>query len=225
MLAMRTALALLLAALLTPAAATAQSKKAPLAGLHRDALVLTQGHGKGGNIDAALARRVQKALARIRAAHPAVARLHARGHDLRSVFVVLAKGTRISAKLLKKNRTGQRKLDRLNARFKVKSIAHLVPPTPGRASREPPVLVVRFQQPMDVPYLVKHYKRVPPVTSASVNSFVGDGHDIAMEMAPRQWRFRFKKGSGDCPSGCIRNEYFYFTYDPRTGVVKQVKKK
>jgi len=207
---------LLTVALLWPAAAAAQNMDLTHKGLKRDALVLVQGHSKDGFINVKLGRKVQKALARVRAAVPQVAKIHARGFELKSVLLLLNKKAAARLpKIIKKGKTGIPALDRLNAKYKAARVALLAES----------LLRVRFRQPMDIPFLLKRYKALPQVTSASPNTFVGDGDDITLEMDARQWRFKLKKGSGDCPSGCIRNEYFYVRYDPRRGSAKLVKKK
>ena len=207
---------LVAAALLWPGASAAQPGEASFKGLQRDALVLTQGHGNGGFINIKLARDVQKALTRIRAAFPVVAGIHARGYDLRSLLIVLTQKAQARLPRKLKKKTGVLRLDRLNARFRVASVQLVSGPS---------LLRLRFSQPMDVVHVAKQYGRLPELRSVSPNTFVGDGHDIALEMDARQWRFKFKKGSGDCPSGCIKNEYFYISYAPATGAVKRHIKK
>ena len=205
------------AALLWTGPLLAQPRKIITRGLQRDALVLVQGHGKDGLINVKLARKVQQALTRIRAGHQEVAKIHARGYELRSLFVVLTKDAqaRLAKKIKIKTKTGIPALDRLNARFQAVSVQTVSGPS---------LLRVRFRQPMDIQVLMKRYKALPQVRETAANIFMGDGHDITLEMGAKQWRFKFKEGSGDCPSGCIRNTYYNFTYAPRSGVVKRVEK-
>lgn len=208
--------------LLLPTCARAQSSKVQrhaqkLKGLERDAMVLAQGHSRDGFINVDFARKVQKALERIRARHPLTAKLHARGYELRSVFVVL---TRRAQKALRppsrkaRWRTGIAALDKLNKRYGAIRFSAL----------SPPLYRVRFRLPMDIVALRRRYGALPQVRETAANRLVGDGHDIKLETGA-QWRFTFKHGSGDCPSGCIRNTYYYFSYDTKSGAIKQHKKK
>jgi hypothetical protein len=55
------------------------------------------------------------------------------------------------------------------------------------------------------------YQAIPAVASAENNLVIFGGVIpvvVAKEMG--QWRVTFGRGSGDCPAGCTKKEYFTF---------------
>jgi len=55
--------------------------------------------------------------------------------------------------------------------------------------------------------LAEIYETIDGVRYAEPNSIMGDGSDIFSEQLPI---YTFKRGWGDCPSGCIFNDYWVF---------------
>jgi hypothetical protein len=54
------------------------------------------------------------------------------------------------------------------------------------------------------------YDDLPGVRYTAPNGFLGDRSNIYPRMAGSQITYLFRRGSGDCPSGCIDNYYWYF---------------
>ena len=75
---------------------------------------------------------------------------------------------------------------------------------------------VRFKGLYDTQKLATEYARLPGVTLAEANNFVGDGSDICGTVADETHHYVFDLASGDCPSGCINHQLFYFTTTPGT---------
>jgi hypothetical protein len=61
--------------------------------------------------------------------------------------------------------------------------------------------------------LAAEYRTLPGVRYSHPNNLVGDGSNIYPGLEGSRARYLFRKGGGDCPSGCTENEYWYFIMD------------
>ncbi|MHC5010695.1 MAG: hypothetical protein ACYTG6_07045 [Planctomycetota bacterium] len=170
----------------------------------RDAVVLAQGSGERGVLSREAVAEIHAALARVRVRVPAVREIHARpDYELTSLLLKL--GPRAQAP------EAREALDALHRS------------QGGRMSRlGPDFWIVRFETPRDIATLVPCYAALPAVEHAEPNTYVGDGDDVTLLRKGSTWHFVFRRGWGDCPSGCIHNEYRYVTLEPASGAVTEV---
>jgi len=61
--------------------------------------------------------------------------------------------------------------------------------------------------------LAELYENLPGVELSVPNYLLGDGHRIFPRFTANSLgTYLFNEGRGDCPSGCIKSEYWYFTF-------------
>ena len=82
-------------------------------------------------------------------------------------------------------------------------------------------LRIFFGSPLDTFTVAQRYLELDEVQMAHPNRLTGDGSTVLLLQKADQWHFVVRRGWGDCPSGCIHEEFTYFTYDPASGVVTQ----
>jgi hypothetical protein len=190
-----------------------------------DALVLSQGTSTDGFINQEMEAKIRGALKAIRSKFPETANLHARpSFALDTLAVGLTKqGQDVIKRKVKMTEdspkeepitgdTGIVKLDQLNAKYGATSVT---------AFYSPALLFVRFKKPMDIPVLIKIYAAIPESQATEGDEAMGDGDEIHLKRDNQVWLFAFKHGWGDCPAGCINNQYFFFSYRPDTQAVKK----
>jgi len=70
---------------------------------------------------------------------------------------------------------------------------------------------VEFQGIYNMQMLAAEYATFPGVSYAEHNGMFGGGSTICGSIDGDTWHMVLLHGWGDCPSGCIYREYFYFT--------------
>ncbi len=142
------------------------------------------------------------------------------------------------------SRTGIVEIDRLNETFNVARIEYIFRPYWKRGE-----LILSFSQPMDFLRLIRVYLSQNAIESTNISfysriinyppfphrryrevksSYIseifynGDGDMVFFIPKGNAWHFVFKRGRGDCPSGCTMNDYYYFTYDRPSGKAMKV---
>lgn len=83
-------------------------------------------------------------------------------------------------------------------------------------------LRLHFVRTPNVPVLAAMYARLPDVSYAGPDLWVGDGDWATHFRRSDGWYFVFSKGWGDCPAGCTERNYVYIMYDPDRGRARQV---
>jgi len=63
----------------------------------------------------------------------------------------------------------------------------------------------------DISLLADEYSKLPDVKYAEPNYYYGDGDNICLSIRDGVYSYVFKRGWGDCPSGCMYEEYLGFT--------------
>lgn len=61
--------------------------------------------------------------------------------------------------------------------------------------------------------LMEVYRNLPGKTYIEPNGYVGDSPNIYSRQTQNGITYLFRHGWGDCPSGCIYSEYWYFSFD------------
>jgi len=188
--------------------------------LKLDAMHLAQGFGTDGHIDREMKGRILRALRAIRTAHPEVRGLHGRGlYTLDSLLVFPSDEAQRTIQphtrkredghlLLRDGETSLAEFDALNARHGA---------SVGLCGLG--MLGVWFPRPMDIEVLCREYGALPGIEEACPNFLCGDGDEVFLKIRGGRWHFVFKAGWGDCPSGCINEYFFYYTYTPEDGRV------
>lgn len=203
----------------------AEQASAPVSREELDASILSQGTSKDGFINQQVQAQMLAALKAIRAKFPETAKIHALPSfalDTLNVRLTQAGQMIIERKVkmtsdsrrdeLITGQTGIRELDKLNAKYGVKSVS---------AFFFTDTLLLTFKNPMDIPALTKIYAAIPEVQAVAGDRTLGDGDEIQLKRDDQIWQFSFKHGWGDCPSGCINKQYFFFSYRPDTQAVSK----
>lgn len=79
---------------------------------------------------------------------------------------------------------------------------------------------LHFEGRYNVPRLVQEYGKLPEVTVAEPDGFAGDGPDICLARRGEFHFYIFRAASGDCPSGCIEENFLAFEVDASGNIVK-----
>ena len=77
-----------------------------------------------------------------------------------------------------------------------------------------------FNEYLNVPAAAAAYETVEGIEYAESNAYVGDGSDIDAVKSEERWYVVARRAWGDCPSGCINEELFFFIVEG--AVVEQV---
>ena len=101
-------------------------------------------------------------------------------------------------------RTGHEQFDTLNMRYGLAAIK-LFPHFS--------IAVFRFNQPIEPFLSIIAYSFIEGVEGVELNALLGDGPDIAASKSQGIWYVIFRKAWGDCPSGCIFKELYFFTVE------------
>ena len=98
-------------------------------------------------------------------------------------------------------RTGRAEFDTLNQRLGLTAV-DLFPST-GTA-------IFYFNEYLNVPAAAAAYATTEGIEYAEPNAYLGDGPDIDAVKSQRRWYVVARHAWGDCPSGCISEELFFF---------------
>lgn len=157
----------------------------------------------------ALAGETATVLSRIRDVHPAVADVTVRASyafgelllglepPLLEDVAALFEGQTGPVLL----RTGQAEFDTLNERLGLTAV-DLFPSTG--------TVIFYFNEYLNVPAAAAAYEAVEGVEYAEPNAHLGDGSDIDVLESGGRWYVVARRAWGDCPSGCINEEFFFF---------------
>ena len=66
---------------------------------------------------------------------------------------------------------------------------------------------------MNVPAAAAAYAAVEGIEYAEPNAYVGDGSDLDALKSEGRWYVVARRAWGDCPSGCINEELYFFIAD------------
>ena len=77
-------------------------------------------------------------------------------------------------------------------------------------------VLLKFGDPLNSNLLVYYYTGLPGLSYVHVNSYCCDWLVLLVYREGEDCHYFFRNAWGDCPSGCIYNEYFYFTIDGDT---------
>lgn len=108
-------------------------------------------------------------------------------------------------------RTGLRELDSLNEQLGVENVKV------GRLGRSF-LVTVTFADAANIPIVSRRYASLPHIAYASA-VLGSDGNRVQLIVKQALLHFVFIAGFGDCPAGCIRHDYFYFTLDTVTKTI------
>lgn len=206
--------------------------------MNEEALILIQGHTEDGFIDEELKEKIIEALRAIRSEYPDMEKIQARpmfgmsSLDLELIEEagkIIEKKVKIKAKQASNDRqqrhwrifgisfedeTGIGEIDKLNKKYGVKSWSSNIGLRESGGH-----LSLNFSVPMDIATLKDIYESSPEVENAFLSGGCLDGDEIFFLPKGDSWHFVFKHGWGDCPSGCINNHYYYFTFNKQKGTV------
>jgi hypothetical protein len=73
----------------------------------------------------------------------------------------------------------------------------------------------------DLSIVGSDYAALPGIKNAGPNQFGGDGSTICADRNGDTYHYVFVEGWGDCPSGCIHHNYWYYTVDASGQVTKK----
>ena len=99
-------------------------------------------------------------------------------------------------------RTGHEQFDTLNTRYGLAAI---------KLYSFSSFAIFYFNQPVHPFLSVPDYSSIEGVEYAEIDFRLGDGPDIEISKSQGTWYVVFRKAWGDCPSGCIFREIFFFT--------------
>lgn len=80
------------------------------------------------------------------------------------------------------------------------------------------VAILNFENRLHPRRLAELYAYLPGVRYAEHSSILGGSYNIYPRQTPRGITYLFRDGWGDCWSGCIYNEYWYFVVEGSSGV-------
>lgn len=143
--------------------------------------------------------RVRKDLTTIRASFPEVSSIHARGRGERSIYLGVD-----DAGFAAIDSGAYHAWDCLNAHFGTARF------TATKFSNSKGVDIFMGRR-FDVRLALPSYRALPNVLDASGDALVGDGDDVCAAFDGTAHAYLFKKGEGDCPSGCITRTYWGFS--------------
>ncbi len=159
----------------------------------------------------ALAREIEPVLSRIRDAHPAMADItvrqtHAFGElvvtlepDMSEALSGLLDDATTGSVTL---HTGHEEFDALNARLGLSAVELFSSLNSG---------VFYFNEHLNVYAASRAYSMMGGIELAEPNMYLEDGSDIEASKSQGIWHVVIRHAWGDCPSGCIFEELFFFT--------------
>ena len=103
-------------------------------------------------------------------------------------------------------RTGHVEFDTLNASLGLQAVEPL--------SRLPGGLIIfHFGEHLNIDAAIRAYTAIEGVEYAEPDAFLGDGSDIDIYKSRGTWHVIARKAWGDCLSGCLYQELFFFTVE------------
>ncbi len=100
-------------------------------------------------------------------------------------------------------RTGHVQFDTLNASLGLQAV-ELFPLLPGG------LVILHFGEHLNIDAAIRAYTAIEGVEYAEPDTFLGDGSDIDAYKSRGTWHVVVRKAWGDCPSGCLYQEIFFF---------------
>jgi hypothetical protein len=170
--------------------------------ISRDALIIAAEVSSGPWLDLATARRVDADLTAIRAGNAVLSGVHARDNaDPKTLLVRLDAAAPWRADWSRGFlTTGEAALDAALTDWRARTVSELGDPSDGTV-----VYVLTFDQWMNVEKLAAALRPLSPrLLAVEVNGYFGDGDDIEVT----DTGYRFRKGWGDCPAGCVNHHYW-----------------
>ena len=158
----------------------------------------------------ALGHAIKQALSLIRRTHPAMADVSVRKNEGRAALVLGLTGALRDAVFAAWEdgragvppATGYAAFDALGAGLGLRAVqVH-----PALDS-----VVLHLDERANVAAALRAYRAIDGVGYAGPDAMLGDGSDIEAARADGRWHFVFRRAWGDCPSGCIDEEYSFFT--------------
>jgi len=98
--------------------------------------------------------------------------------------------------------TGQARFDALNATLGLSDM---------QLFRHVGVVALHFDGPVSLYAACRAYREIPGVRFAEPDMRTGDGPDMDVAKVQGTWYVIARKAWGDCPAGCIHEEFLYFT--------------
>ena len=196
-----------------PAAAEAAILAGRLLRRESDALLLDASRRRE------LIREIERILARIRDAYPAMAEISVReAHEPGMLLLGLRPDLFESVSRLLDGesgsippRTGHAEFDALNAKLG---------PWAARPFPSTGVVAMHFDERLNVDAARMAYLTVEGVEYAEPNARLGDGSDIEASKSNGTWHVVVRKAWGDCPAGCMHEELSFFTVE--SGEVERI---
>ena len=198
-------------------------------GISRDATILAGRHHQASNDDLMmddlalqeLGREIDLVLTQIRTRHPRMAEISARQWHRPSVLLLEMEGDLLGAVVERwKNgnvgslpRTGHAAFDELNARTGL----HEADVLPSLST-----VILHVSNLANLRVAREAYAATEGVRRASFDEFLGDGPDIVAANAGGAWYVAMRDAWGDCPSGCIHSQTFFFIV--KRGHVEQLER-
>ena len=154
-----------------------------------------------------LTREIGEVLARVRERFPALAAIGVRRQQGPATLLLGVEAglqDAISGRGEDGNITGHRAFDALNTRLRVRKM-RLYP-----ALR---IVALETGAGVNIDAARRAYLAIDGVAFAEADARLGDGSDIETARSAGIWHVVFRRAWGDCPSGCMHAEFFFFTVD------------
>ena len=153
---------------------------------------------------------ITRVLERLRDAYPSMARISVRETHERGVLLLGLRSDLFEAVANLPDgesgaaRTEHAEFDALNARLGLWAV---------RPFSSVGVVTMYFDERLNVDAAARAYLMLEGVEYAEPNARPGDGSDIEASKSYGNWHVIVRKAWGDCPSGCMHEEMFFFTVD------------
>ncbi len=161
-----------------------------------------------------LIAEIEQMLSQIRDAYPAMMEIGVREtHQPRTLLIGLKLDLFEAVSRLANDqegsavpRTGHVEFDTLNASLGLQAV-ELFPLLPSGP------VIFHFGEHLNIDAAIRAYTAIEGVEYAEPNAFLGDGSDIDAYESHGTWHAVARKAWGDCPSGCLYQELFFFTVE------------
>ena len=161
-----------------------------------------------------LIAEIEQILSQIRDAYPAMTELGVRGtHQPRTLLMGLKPDLFEAVSKLANGRGGSAvprighvEFDTLNASLGLQAV-ELFPLLPSGP------VIFHFGEHLNIDAAIRAYTAIEGVEYAEPDTFLGDGSDIDAYKSRGTWHAVVRKAWGDCPSGCLYQELFFFTVE------------
>ncbi len=164
----------------------------------------------GGALGDEVTREIAGVLSAIRSLYPVTANLEAREAYAGRKGLILELSREVLASLSRvvgngsgpfALRTGHARFDALNAMLGVRAVGVF----PGFNAA-----VFHFDPTVDLDHAAIRYSALNEVYSVELDALLFDGPDIEVSRSKGTWYFVFRDAWGDCPSGCINVDLYFF---------------